>query len=81
MRRNFDPEDEVRFLDGHLIYIVFFFFNVHVIWNHITDNILHFLRATAGNTSNIKIFLIICIQLVFLYGMSIYEIKRICHLA
>ena len=36
-------------------------------------------RAIAGKTVNIKIFLIFLHTVCFMYGLSIFEIKRICH--
>ena len=35
--------------------------------------------AVADNTSHIKIFLILLHTVCFMYGLSICEIKRICH--
>ena len=37
------------------------------------------LRATAGYTSHIKIFFKFLHTVCFMYGLSIYEIYRICH--
>ena len=39
------------------------------------------LKAIAGNISRIKIFFNSLHTVCFMYGLSIYEIKRICHLA